>query len=1153
MSLFEAFSNSSMLHAAVVHLPIVFVLLGVPLIYYLAISQQKTEALRWFTVGFYAITAVISYAALVTGHGAMDRIPNDHRVAKEVWDLVGQHEEMGEKVWLFAAGVTLLLALSAIPVRVIRQLFVGIGMLAAIVLAVWVAILGHFGGMLVYQHGVGTPAMGELTAQPAPDEQTAPATAEPAPTDRAPATLDPPADDLVPPARAIDIEAAKAISFTKDVRPILEENCDECHNPEKMRGDFDTTSVLAMAEGGKKGGVGVVPGKPDEGSLVKYIRGAMQPQMPKGEDPLTEDQLHVIRQWIAAGAFDDSSGAAPAAAPTVETAPSGELPEAEAKPEESVPTSAPEAEAPVPETTPEPAAPANEAPETTPADAAPAASTTSAPSIDELLFSGGPEDLLVKRRAYRLGLVPQPPAPPATGAPVNNDVDRFVAAKWQQVDPTFTGAVCDDSAFARRVYLDVIGVIPTADEVKAFVQDTAEDKRAKLIDSLLARNDEYAAHWTPFWEDALCSNGNHQGGVGTRGNYRDWIFNSFKENKAYDVMVAELLDPHMPDHPARFVLRQDHTRILKSAADTAQVFLGTQMKCAACHNHFDNKEWSQRRFLSFAGYFADQDLELIKCEAHTDEYVPTGFVFDLPRMPTDVPTTEDERAARIAQLLIDPCNPRFAKTIVNRLWKRFLGMGLFEPADNFREDTPASHPELLEWLAYDFMAHGYDIKHTMRLILTSRTYQLEYNAALEDHFDVAKPAEPRYFRSPRLRRMTAEQLLDSVKVALGEKLEDGTRVYRSDESTPLTRALGRPATRNEVSTARAEDSAVVQTLELLNGDEYHDRIYDGEFVFAAAQRGREAGAYDGVVDDLYWSVLGRASNDSERAAGSEFVAGAAVDPASPAIVESVVADETLPEGTASTATWATVNGPDAPVFSGGASWKLSAPPAPVQEAPAPAEGADAPISETETVDPANTQTASFDGASAITFAADESGSGVAFAQEQSVAETAPPATPEVVSAEPAEASAPTVVEQSLGALPQAIVVNPDDVLYAYVYIDPTDPPKAIMLQWKSGDSWEHRAYWGDDVLKTDIAEGPARRGMGALPEAGKWVRLEVPAYLVNLGRDRRGIGEVSIVQAGGTAYWDKTGVLSAPLGGPTTAVGDALWALITSPEFQYIR
>ena len=143
------------------------------------------------------------------------------------------------------------------------------------------------------------------------------------------------------------------------------------------------------------------------------------------------------------------------------------------------------------------------------------------------------------------------------------------------------------------------------------------------------------------------------------------------------------------------------------------------------------------------------------------------FPFDLPSAPSEVPQQIDQRLHRVAQLLVDPANPRFAKTIVNRLWKRYLGLGLFEPQDDFRLDQPPSHLELLAWLADDFMRNGYDLKHTIRLILTSRTYQLKYNPELGDHFDVNKTEQlARYYRSPSLRRLTAEQLLDSIKVAM---------------------------------------------------------------------------------------------------------------------------------------------------------------------------------------------------------------------------------------------------------------------------------------------------------------------------------------------------------------------------------------------------
>src|SRR5437763_11233648 len=148
-------------------------------------------------------------------------------------------------------------------------------------------------------------------------------------------------------------------------------------------------------------------------------------------------------------------------------------------------------------------------------------------------------------------------------------------------------------------------------------------------------------------------------------------------------------------------------------------------------------------------------------------------------MPSDI----GQRLHMVARLTTDPANPRFAKTTVNRLWRRYLGLGLFEPIDDFRLDSPPANQELLEWLAHDFIEHGYDLKRTIRLILNSRTYQLRYDPKLEDHFDVAKRDLPRYWRSPSLRKLTAEQAIDSIRVAAAQKLDDRMRVYHTVQST----------------------------------------------------------------------------------------------------------------------------------------------------------------------------------------------------------------------------------------------------------------------------------------------------------------------------------------------------------------------------------
>ena len=210
----------------------------------------------------------------------------------------------------------------------------------------------------------------------------------------------------------------------------------------------------------------------------------------------------------------------------------------------------------------------------------------------------------------------------------------------------------------------------------------------------------------------------------------------------------------------------------------------------------------------------------------------------------------------MSNLIVDPANPRFAASFINRLWKRSLGLGLIEPVDDFREDTPASHPELLAWLSHEFAASGYDIKHVMRLVFNSRTYQLEFNETLADVWREGEEA-PRYFRSPAQRRLTCEQALDSIAAAVGLQRK---RTTFDESSTPLTRSLGKPETRNEVITTRAEDVAVIQSLQLMNSPEFHEMIYGSPLP------GRLAKTKDNeeALRLAYLRVLSREPNANER-------------------------------------------------------------------------------------------------------------------------------------------------------------------------------------------------------------------------------------------------------------------------------------------------
>jgi uncharacterized membrane protein/YHS domain-containing protein len=716
---------------------------------------------------------------------------------------------------------------------------------------------------------------------------------------------------------------------------------------------------------------------------------------------------------------------------------------------------------------------------------------TTAPADPLQVFVfGTAEEARMARINLRLASVPPAPAPPDVDGAASNEIDRFILAKWRDAKlPEYQNppSLCDDVTFVRRVYLDLVGVIPTIEQARNFVADQSPDKRAKLVDELLDRDQDYAANWTPFFEEALASNP-VQASLGLHGDYQPWIIASMKENRPYDVMFAQLVDPTEPGYqkkPARsvngrmtqsaYVKNESHTDTLQSAANVGQFFLGTGMKCASCHSHFLNDEWPQQRFLGFAGLFGEKNLELIRCEKKSDVFVQAAYALPVPGAPTDVPTTVEQRLHYVTRLTVDPANPRFAKTAVNRLWRRYLGLGLFEPIDDFRLDSPAANPELLEWLARDFVEHGYDLKHTIRLILNSRTYQLKYDPRLEDHFDVAKRDTPRYWRSPSLRKLTAEQAMDSIRVAAAQKLDDRMRVYHTTQSTELTRTLGRPASRVEISTARADDVAIVQALELLNGPEWYSLIYRSRLVSDLAAEKEPAK----LIDRAYRAVLSRPPTDDERELAVEFVKQAppATQPATAPAAENVVwLDDELPNG-------ATPGGSKGPE-----SWTFARSPEPV------------------------------------------------FSGERS----------HVMSADPER----NVQHLFIGVLPPVEIKSGDDVLYSYAYLDVKKPPQEIMLQFNAGD-WEHRAYWGADQIPFGAANSPARMNAGTLPKPGEWVRLEVKASDVGLKPGDAVVG-VSYDQHGGKAYWDKTGFELKPTP-EVPGVGDLLWALFTSPEFQYVR
>ncbi len=340
--------------------------------------------------------------------------------------------------------------------------------------------------------------------------------------------------------------------------------------------------------------------------------------------------------------------------------------------------------------------------------------------------------------------------------PQPNPVDRLLAPYYtkHKIDPN---ARVSDAVYARRVFLDTIGLLPTPAELETFVADDRSDQRARLVADLLADKQNYAAHWVTFWSDCLRNSmsRSYHGGGGKQ--ITGWLKNSLAENKPYDQFVRELINPvggsdgFIKGVAWRGTVNASQVTEMQAAQNVAQVFLGLNIKCASCHDSFIN-DWTLKQTYALASIFADGPMDVHRCNKPIGEKAAPAFLY--PELGSiDPAAPKGERVKKLAEVMTSPKNGRLNRTIVNRLWAIFFGRGLVEPVDEL--DNPAWNQDLLDWLAVDFAEHGYDLKHTMNLLLTSRAYQ-------RPSVPLDPDADEYVFQGPVVRRMSAEQFLDGL-------------------------------------------------------------------------------------------------------------------------------------------------------------------------------------------------------------------------------------------------------------------------------------------------------------------------------------------------------------------------------------------------------
>ncbi len=384
--------------------------------------------------------------------------------------------------------------------------------------------------------------------------------------------------------------------------------------------------------------------------------------------------------------------------------------------------------------------------------------------------------------------------------PVHNDVDKFVGAKLAEAAVT-PAPLTDDFAFIRRVTLDTVGVLPTRGEIEECLKDARPDRRQRVIDRLLS-DPRWADNWTGYWQDVLAENPNIlKPTLNNTGPFRWWIYESLLDNKPMDRFVTELVTMGGSKYdggPAGFAMAtQNDVPMAAKAHVVGKAFLGLELQCARCHDA-PYHDFTQQQLFSVAAMFERKPITVPKTSSISAEKLarkPLITVSLKPGSKVDpawpfaelnanlpkelLPSSADSRQ-QLAAAITAPDNVRFARVMVNRLWQRYLGHGIVEPVDDWQDASP-SHAGLLDYLAREFVLGGYNQKHVARLILNSHTYQRQVlnSSPGEDRI------KPSLFASPQRRRMTAEQLVDSLFAAVGKEFHAEQLTLDADGRRPI--------------------------------------------------------------------------------------------------------------------------------------------------------------------------------------------------------------------------------------------------------------------------------------------------------------------------------------------------------------------------------
>ncbi|MBT5691645.1 MAG: DUF1549 domain-containing protein [Opitutae bacterium] len=483
--------------------------------------------------------------------------------------------------------------------------------------------------------------------------------------------------------------------------------------------------------------------------------------------------------------------------------------------------------------------------------------------------------------------------------PANNEIDKMVAAKWKRMKILPSG-LCTDDEFIRRVHIDLIGLPPTVDQVKSFLADKTDSrkKRDTLIDSLVG-SDDFIDHWTNKWADLLQVNRKFLGTEGSK-PFREWIRNELAQNTPYDKFASKILTAsgsNKANPPASYykVLRKP----AETMENTTHLFLATRFNCNKCHDH-PFERWTQDQYYELTAFFAQTGLkkdpaggkkELGKTAVERGKPL-FEIVYDMdkgetkhdrtgevtpPKFPYPVKFVLDkEKPTRREQLsawITSPDNQYFAKSYVNRLWGYMTGIGIIEPIDDIRAGNPPTNPILLDWLTTEFIKSGFDVRHMIRTICKSRTYQLSIQTHKWNEDDAINNSHG------IARRLPAEVLFDTIYRSLGAQsrfpgVPAGTRAAQLPDSgvklpDGFLGNLGRPARESACECERTGSLQLGPIMALISGPTVNDAISDGNN--AIAKLAKSDMKDEDLVNELYLRILNRPAKEKEVQANLKFL------------------------------------------------------------------------------------------------------------------------------------------------------------------------------------------------------------------------------------------------------------------------------------------